>query len=75
MTNYPAYFPGDLVEIIEARDQSLYIKKHISKIGLIEKRLHLEITSSPNMYKVHIEENILHLHAADLKLLSRVKDD
>lgn len=73
MINHPEYLPGDLVEIIEARDQSLYIKKQIGKIGLIEKRLHLEITCSPNMYKVYVEGNTFHLHALDLKLLSRVK--
>lgn len=71
MNNYPAYLPGDLVEIIEARDQSLYIKKQIGKIGLIERRL--QFSSTTNMYKVYVEGNTFHLHALDLKLLSRVK--
>ena len=72
MKEFVEYFPGDLVEIIDAKDQSLYIKKQVCKLGLIERRLTLEESaSSRNMYKVWVEERILHLHALDLKLLSR----
>lgn len=72
MKEFVKYFPGDLVEIIDAKDQSLYIKKQVGKVGLVERNLTLgESVSSRNMYKVWVEDITLHLHALDMKLLSR----
>ena len=72
MKEFIKYFPGDLIEIIDAKDQSLYIKKQVGKIGLVERNLTLgESVSSRNMYKVWVEDIILHLHALDMKLISR----
>ena len=72
MKEFVEYFPGDLIEIIEAKEQSLYIRKMAGHIGLIERRLTLqESASSRNMYKVWVEDRYLHLHCLDMKLLSR----
>lgn len=72
MKEFVQYFPGDLVEIIDAKDQSLYIKKQVGKVGLVERNLTLgESVSSRNMYKVWIDDTTFHIHALDMKLLSR----
>ncbi len=75
--NIPIYFPGDLVECIEAKDQSLYIKKtFVGKLGLILARLTRDedgITSSTNMYDVLVGDKTIKLHSLDLQLVSKVK--
>lgn len=71
------FLPGDLVELIDVKDQSLYFKKaFVGQIGIIERRMNEEqdgVKSSPNMYKVLVDNRILRLHCLDMKLLSRVK--
>lgn len=77
MPNYTEYFPGDLVQLIEAKDQSLYYRKQfVGKYGIIIRKCTQQedgVVSSPNMYRVYVESRILNLHCLDLKLLSRVK--
>lgn len=71
------FLPGDLVELIDAKDQSLYFKEQfVGQIGIIERKMNEEqdgVKSSPNMYKVLVDNRILRLHCLDMKLLSRVK--
>lgn len=71
------FLPGDLIQVIDAKDQSLYFKKEfVGKIGIIERKMNEEqdgVKSSPNMYKVLVDNRILRLHCLDMKLLSRVK--
>lgn len=71
------FLTGDLVELIEAKDQSLYFRKaYVGKIGLIERRMTEQqdgVKSSPNMYRVLVDNKILKLHSLDMKLLSRVE--
>jgi hypothetical protein len=76
--NIPVYSTGDLVECIEAKDQSLYIKKRfVGKIGIVLKRIGgLALngdSSSTNMYEIFIDDIYIHLHALDLKLLSGIQ--
>lgn len=77
MNNYLEYLPGDLVELVEAKDQSLYYRKaFVGKFGIIIRKCTAQedgIVSSPNMYKVYVESRSLNLHCLDLKLISRVK--
>lgn len=71
------FLTGDLVELIEAKDQSLYFRKtYVGKIGVIERRMTEQqdgVKSSPNMYRVLVDNKILKLHSLDMKLLSRVE--
>jgi hypothetical protein len=76
MKQFFQFLTGDLVELIEAKDQSLYFKKaFVGKIGIVERRMTEEqdgVKSSPNMYRVLVDNKILKLHCLDMKLLSRV---
>ena len=70
------FLTGDLVELIEAKDQSLYFRKaYVGKVGIIERRMTEQqdgVKSSPNMYRVLVDNKILKLHSLDMKLISRV---
>lgn len=71
------FLTGDLVELIEAKDQSLYFRKtYVGKVGIIERRMTEQqdgVKSSPNMYRVLVDNKILKLHSLDMKLISRVE--
>jgi hypothetical protein len=77
MKQFFQFLPGDLVEMIYAKDQSPYFRKmFVGKLGVIERKMTKEQDgeiSSPNMYKVFVDNRILHLHCLDMKLLSRVE--
>lgn len=74
MKQFFQFLPGDLVQVIEAPDQSLYHKSFVGQVGLIERKLTLEESvSSGNVYKVLVDQRTLHLHCLDMKLLSRVE--
>lgn len=76
MKQFFQFLPGDLVELIEAKDQGAYFRKmFVGKLGVIERRMTKEQDgeiSSPNMYKVFVDNRIVHIHCLDMKLLSRV---
>jgi hypothetical protein len=75
MKQFFQFLTGDLVELIEAKDQSLYFKKFlVGKLGVIIVKTEEGdgVKSSPNVYKVLVDNRVLHLHCLDMKLLSRV---
>jgi hypothetical protein len=64
------YAPGDLVEIIEAGDQSLYIKTFRGKAGILIKNLGPpEIMSSKRLWETLVEGKVITLHELDFELL------
>ena len=71
------FLPGDLVEVIYAKDQNPYFRKmFVGKLGVIERKMTKEqdgVIGSQNMYKVFVDNRIVHLHCLAMKLLSRVE--
>ena len=64
------FLPGDLVELISAPDQNVFIRNVLcGKIGVVIEKVRTE--SSPNIYKILIEDRFYNLHALDMKLLQR----
>jgi hypothetical protein len=60
---------GDLVKIIQAPDQDKYFMKHLwGKMGIIIEKVNT--SSSPNIWKVLVGDQIHHLHKLDLQKLN-----
>lgn len=68
------YFTGDLIQVIEAKDQSKYeAAPNIGKIGLVVRNIPFEEGMySKNMYYVLVDERFIKLHSLDMQLLSGV---
>lgn len=70
------YKPGDLVNIVKSPDQNtVFMSAIIGKVGLIINHLKEEdgVYSSHHMYNVLVDGRLLHLHALDLSMLSKVE--
>lgn len=61
--------PGDLVEIIEASDQSTYIRLFVGKLGVVIENVTAE--SSPNIWKILIDDRCNNFHCLDFKVVQR----
>jgi len=76
MKEIQRYNTGDLVQVIEAKDQSQYFARpNIGKMGLVVSNMpsdHIDSLGSNNMYFVLVDERLIKLHALDMKLLSGV---
>lgn len=59
--------PGDLVEVIEAPDQSYYVKTLVGQIGLVI--VNVDTASSKNIWKILIKDQYLNFHCLDLKVV------
>ena len=76
MKEIQKYFTGDLIEVIEAKDQSKYEAAHIGKMGLVVRNIPSEEgIHSKNMYYVLVDERLIKLHSLDMQLLSGVGRD
>jgi hypothetical protein len=64
--------PGDLVEIISAPDQSLYERSFCGKLGIVIENIYAK--SSPNIWRVFVEDRFVHLHMLDLKVVQPAKE-
>ena len=70
------YVPGDLIEIIEARDQSLYTKSFCGKAGILIKNLGPpQAMSSKRLWEVLIEGKVITFHELDFELLVKKMSD
>jgi len=59
---------GILVEVIDAKDQPLWTKYLIGKIGLvIEPIIYRHSTKQYSVWRILIEESVLNMHVLDLK--------
>lgn len=59
---------GILVEVIDAKDQPLWTKHLIGKIGLvIEPIIYRHRSKEYSVWRVLIEESVLNVHVLDLK--------
>jgi hypothetical protein len=59
---------GVLVEVADSRDQPLWTKNLIGKIGLvIEPIIYRHSTKQYSVWRVLIEESVLNIHVLDLK--------
>lgn len=63
--------PGDLVEIIKNSDQSLYTRSFCGKLGVVLENINC--SSSPNLWRVFVEDRIVHLHKLDFIVVQRAK--
>ena len=73
MKEIQKYFPGDLIEVIEAKDQSKYEAAHIGKIGLVvDKLTSKDRVYSLNNYSVLVDGELIRLHCLDMRLISGV---
>jgi hypothetical protein len=64
--------PGDLVEIIPAMDQSLYERSFCGKLGVVIENVYGN--SSPNVWRIFVEDRFVHLHKLDLKVVQPAKE-
>jgi len=64
---FPLLQPGALVEIVSAADQSYFTTTLVGKMGVVVENV--AASSSPNIWKVFIEEKMYNLHALDLKVV------
>lgn len=62
---------GDLVEIIQYPDQSSYVSKFCGKLGVVIENIY---APSPNTWRVFVEDQIVHLHKLDLKVVQPAKE-
>ena len=58
--------PGDLVRIVYMPDQSAYERSFIGKIGIVIENV--TTRSSPNIWKVLIEDRCINFHVFDLEV-------
>lgn len=66
--------PGDLIEFIEARDQSYYTKTFIGKLGIVIESVPAK--SSTNIWKILVDDKFEIFHSLDFKLVQRsFRDD
>ena len=64
--------PGDLIEIIDASDQGLWIKHFIEKTGIIIE--HIKTNSSPNIWKILMSDSSCYnFHRLDFKIIKKGK--
>ena len=62
----------DLVRIKKAPDQNRYRTiRFWDKFGIVMTQVKDDVTSSPNIWKVFIEGEIVYFHKLDLELISR----
>jgi hypothetical protein len=62
----------DLVRIRKAPDQNRYRTiRFWDKFGIVMTQVKDDVTSSPNIWKVFIEGEIVYFHKPDLELISR----
>lgn len=61
--------PGDIVQVVSARDQPPWTRRFVGKIGLVIKNLGPDdgVTSSPNIWSVLIDGNFYDLHLLDIE--------
>ncbi len=60
---------GDLVKILQVPDQNQQLMKRLwGKMGIIIEKVNT--SSSPNIWKVLIEDTYYHLHKLDLQKLN-----
>jgi hypothetical protein len=72
MKEIQKYFTGDLIEVIEAKDQSKYEANHVGKIGIVVSKLTCNGVYSLNNYSILVDGELIRLHSLDMKLLSGV---
>jgi hypothetical protein len=79
MKEIQRYNTGDLVQVIEAKDQSqYYTRPNIGKMGLVVSNMpsdHIDSLGSNNMYFVLVDGCYIKLHALDMILLSGVNNN
>lgn len=61
--------PGDLVEIVEVPDQNVYIRLFVGKLGVVIENVTAE--SSPNIWKLLIDDRCINFHRLDFKVVQR----
>lgn len=64
---------GDLVKIIYMPDQSAYERSFIGKLGIVIENV--AASSSPNIWKVLIEDRCINFHLFDLEVVQRIKKE
>lgn len=63
--------PGDLVKIVYMPDQSAYERSFIGKLGIVIENV--PARSSPNIWKVLIEDRCINFHVFDLEVAQKSK--
>ena len=64
---------GDLVKIIYMPDQSAYERSFIGKLGIVIENV--AARSSPNIWKVLIEDRCINFHLFDLEVVQQGKKE
>jgi len=65
--------PGDLIQIIEMPDQGYYEKSLRGKLGVIIEHVHTN--SSPNIWKILIDNKCCNLHLFDFVIVQSTKKE
>lgn len=63
--------PGDLVRIVYMPDQGAYERSFIGKFGIVIENV--TTRSSPNIWKVLIEDRCINFHVFDLEVAQKSK--
>ena len=67
---------GDLVRIKKAPDQNRYkMERFWGKLGIVMTQVKDDVVSSPNIWKVFIEGQMIHFHKLDLEKVNVVQDN